>query len=164
MHMRLLNIYLNISAVFPVLLCGLILYSTGSYPATAFKCTQRGVTVFSDKPCDGAKSEEVYINDSFTNGESLRPDELKMLKEIEEKEKQTANESAQQPVPREAVKNKAAQNQAKPVIDKNACKKATEDLKQWQKVMSLGYPPEESENYIQEYRKKADTQKTSCGL
>ena len=156
---------LEIISIIFVLFCSQILYSTSSYPATAFKCIKRGVTVFSDKPCDGTKSEKVYINDRFTEGESLRPDELKMLKEIEEKEKQTAVDSAEKESPQnQPTENTAAQNQVKPVIDKKECKKATEDLKHWQKIMSLGYPPEESKNYMQTYKDKSDAQKKSCGI
>ena len=153
----------NITTCTLVFLQALFWYSTALPAATAFKCTKDGVTVFSDKPCDGSNIEEVYIHENFTEGQTLRPKERRMLIEIEEKEKQMAEENQPEP-PVEEANTQETQTKAKPVIDKEQCKKATADLKQWQKVLALGYPPEESEYYLGEYKKKSDHQKESCGL
>lgn len=162
--MRQQHLTFNSNVIILILFSCQFIYPATCYSATVFKCLKNGHTVFSDKPCEGVKNEKVYINENFTEGESLRPDELKMLKEIEEKEKKTAEETAEQQAPEEPVKNTAAQNQAKPEIDEEACKEATEDLKQWQRIMSLGYPPEEAKDYAQTYKNKSDAQQKSCGI
>ena len=145
-----------------VLCCGYVV-SAALLAATAYKCVdETGATNFSDTPCKGVPSEQIYIHENFTEGESLSPEELKMLEEIEAREKQLQIESQpEQPLEKENI---PATTQAKPVIDKKECKKATDNLNQWKKVMSLGYPPEESEYYQQEYNYKIEAQKKSCGL
>lgn len=137
------------------------LYSATSIPATAFKCTKDGITIFSDKPCEGTVSEEIYIQDHYTEGETLRPEELEMLKEIEEKERKQLEEANTEVPQTETVSETQPE---KPQFKQEDCDKATADLKQWQKVMSLGYPPEEDEIYQREYKTKYEIQKKSCGI
>lgn len=144
-----------------VVFCNLLLFSTSTISATAYKCNKDGITVFSDKPCDGVVSEEIYIQDHFTEGETLRPEELEMLREIEEKERKLLEEAKPEVQQPEDISEKSPE---KTKINQDECNKATEDLKKWQKVMSLGYPPEEEEYYQQEYKTKYEIQKRNCGI
>lgn len=130
--------------------------------ATAYKCVDAtGVTIFSDVPCKGRTSEQIYIHENFSVGESLSPEEIEMLQEIEAREKQAVTDSAAETTPPEDIPEP---EQAKTPVDKTACKKANEDLMQWRKVMNLGYPPEEKGYYEEELRNKLDARRKSCGL
>ena len=140
----------------PVLVIPMVAHS-----ATAYKCvTENNVTVFSDKPCTGKQQEQIYIQDHFTEGETLRPDELKMLKEIEEREKQQQSDETSEP---EITSAEPAKTETGPVIDQEACKKATEDLSEWQRIMKLGYKPEESDYFITELNTRMQNKAEKCG-
>ena len=133
-----------------------------TFSATAYKCiTENNVTVFSDKPCAGKQSEQIYIHEHFTEGETLRPDELKMLREIEEREKQQSQEEILEP---EIPDASAKKIKIDPVIDKGACEKATNELSEWQRVMKLGYKPEESDYYITELNSRMSNKAEKCNL
>jgi hypothetical protein len=132
-----------------------------TYPATAYKCiTENNVTVFSDKPCAGKQSEQIYIHENFTEGETLRPDELKMLREIEEREKQQLTDETVEP---EILDTSTSGPKTTPVIDKEACEKSTNELQEWHRVMKLGYLPEESDYYITELNTRMNNKAEKCG-
>ena len=147
--------------VVPVLCITTLIIPVVSLSATAYKCiTDNNVTVFSDKPCAGKQSEQIYIHEHFTEGETLRPDELKMLKEIEEREKQQSVDEVLKPEnPDAGTKN----TEPAPVIDKEACENATHELSEWQRIMKLGYQPEESEYFITELNTRMNNKMEKCG-
>ena len=147
--------------VIPVLFISFLIIPVMTHSATAYKCiTEDNVTVFSDKPCAGKKSEQVYIHEHFTEGETLRPDELKMLREIEEREKQQSPDETSEP---ETPDTRSAETETAPEIDEEACEKATSELEEWQRVMKLGYKPEESEYYISELNTRLQNKAEKCG-
>ena len=147
--------------VIPVLFVSFLMIPVITLSATAYKCiTENNVTVFSDKPCAGSQSEEIYIHEHFTEGETLRPDELKMLREIEEREKQQSADEILKP---EIPDASAAKTEPAPEIDTEACEKATNELLEWQRVMKLGYQPEESDYFITELNTRMNNKAEKCG-
>ena len=131
------------------------------YSATAYKCiTENNVTVFSDKPCTGKQSEQIYIHEHFTEGETLRPDELKMLREIEEREKKQSSDETSDP---EIPDASSVKTDSTPAIDREGCEKAANELQEWQRVMKLGYKPEESDYYITELNTRMQNKTEKCG-
>lgn len=147
--------------VVPVLLITTLITPATTLSATAYKCiNDNNVTVFSDKPCAGKQSQQIYIHEHFTEGETLRPDELKMLREIEERDKQhTADEVVEPEVP----ETSSARNKPVPVVDREACEKATNELSEWQRIMKLGYQPEESDYFITELNTRMNNKMEKCG-
>lgn len=150
----------GLSFVIPVLFILSLMIPVITLSATAYKCiTENNVTVFSDKPCAGKQSEQIYIHEHFTEGETLRPDELKMLRDIEEREKQQSQEEVSDPGIPDAS---SAKTTDVPPIDKEACEKATSELQEWQRVMKLGYKPEESDYYITELNTRMNNKLEKC--
>jgi len=102
----------------------------------------------------------LYIHENFTEGETLRPDELKMLREIEEREQQQLTNEVIEP---DILDTRTSATTTKPVIAKEACEKATNELLEWQRVMKLGYQPEESDYYITELNMRMNNKTEQCG-
>ena len=144
------------------LFISIIILPVITHSATAYKCiTEDNVTVFSDKPCAGEQSEQIYIHENFSEGDTLRPDEVKMLREIEEREKQQLPD---EPVEPEIPDTGTAEIKTVPAIDREACEQATHELQAWQRVMKLGYLPEENDYYITELNTRMQNKAEKCGL
>ncbi|MGH8119755.1 MAG: hypothetical protein ACRESK_03980 [Gammaproteobacteria bacterium] len=91
-------------------------------------------------------------------GEGLSVLELEQLREIEEKEKQTElerNQAAQQ--------NTQTQKTLANEINKQECETADMSVKEWQKIMALGYPEDTEKYYQDELRKRNALRYQLCG-
>lgn len=117
-----------------------------------------GSILYSEKPCKSTKGVTLHFPDSYSVGEGLSDLEKRNLSAIEAREREE-KESGLAPVETEDT----TLAESKPV-DEEECDKAKADLKQWEKVMSLGYLPEKKEYYYGELQKRIRTRDDACGL
>jgi len=129
--------------------------------ATVYKCIgegEGGSTLFSENPCKNQKGQKLYYQDDYQPGKGLSDLELQQLQEIEAKEQQM-----------ELERNQAEQqnNQTQKILvdehSKHKCEMADQAVKEWQKIMSLGYPEEAASNYQDELRKRNARKYEICG-
>lgn len=145
-----------LAAVFAGLSC------RAAYSETVYVCEgegEGGSTLYSEKPCKSTEGVTLHFPDSYSVGEGLSDLEKRNLSAIEARERQE-KEKDSEPV---SETEDATLAKSKPV-DKEECDKAKAGLKQWEKVMSLGYLPEEKEYYLGELQKRTRIRDDACGL
>jgi len=133
-----------------------------TYSETVYVCEgegEGGSTLYSEKPCKSTEGITLHFPDSYSVGEGLSDLEKRNLSAIEARE-QRENEKKSEPVS-EAEDATLAKSK---LADPEECDKAKADLKQWEKVMSLGYLPEEKEYYLGELQKRTRMRDDACGL
>jgi len=139
----------------------LCLVAPVSHSATVYKCEgegEGGSTLFSESPCKNQKGQKLYYQENYPVGEGLSDLELQQLQEIEAKERQMGLEKNQA-----AQQNTQTQKTLVNEINKQDCEAADMTVKEWQKIMSLGYPDEVSNYYQDELRKRNAIKYEKCG-
>lgn len=146
----------------------LLLFGGAVYSETVYICNgegEGGSVLFSDKPCKSGSGQSLQFPDTYSQGEGLSELEREQLEEIRARENGKSRETVKlappEAVPDDKPPSRAASDSE---FDRAACQKAEEDLKKWNKIMSLGYLPEQQEAMETEQQKRIlKYQKTCAG-
>lgn len=133
---------------------------------TVYMCNgegEGGSTLFSDKPCRSGQGQTLHFPDVYTTGEGLSELERQQLEEIQARESEQGRETVKLTPEEEetpASPQKATVNKSE--FDPQACRNAEEGLKQWNRIMSLGYLPEQKETMEAEQQKRINNRNRLC--